>query len=91
MHLLNDLAKPPLKLDNGRVITPPSYYEWSNLSLIQMWFHFALIQVLMDWSLQKCVHDTTAVLSWHVQNFVVVWSTAIEKQLIKISIEFELW
>ena len=66
----------------------------NNLSItIQMWwkFHFALIQVLIKWSLQNLAHGTTAGLSWHVPNFVAIWSTVIELELNEFSIEFELW
>ena len=66
----------------------------NNFSItIQMWwkFHFALIQVLIKWSLQNFAHDTTAGLSWHVHNFVVICSTVIELELNEFSIEFELW
>ena len=44
----------------------------NNFSItIQMWwkFHFALIQILIKWSLQYLAHGTTAGLSWHVPNF----------------------
>ena len=60
---------------------------------IQMWwkFHFALIQVLIKWSLQNLAHGTTAGLSWHVPNFVAIWSTVIELELNEFSIKFELW
>ena len=60
---------------------------------IQMWwkFHFALIQIIMKWSLQNFAHGTTAVLSWHMQHFVAIGFPAIELQLNKIYIEFELW
>ena len=54
-------------------------------------FHFPLIQILMKWSQQNFAHGMTAMLSWRVQNFVVIWSPAIELQLNEISIEFELW
>ena len=66
----------------------------NNFSItIQMWwkFHFALIQILMKWSLQNLAHGTTAELSWHVPNFVAIWSPVIELELNEISIEFELW
>ena len=33
----------------------------------------------------------TALLSWHVQRFVVIWSPAAELQQGEFSIEFELW
>ena len=66
----------------------------NNFSItIQKWwkFHFALIQILIKWSLQNLAHGTTAGLSWHVPNFVVIWSPLIKLELNEISIEFELW
>ena len=58
-----------------------------------MWwlFHFALIQILTKWSLQNFAHGLTAVLSWHVSNFVAIWSPTTELQQKEISIEFEMW
>ena len=53
-------------------------------------FRFALISILMQWSLQNFAHDTTAVLSWHVQKFVAIWWPATELWQGEISIEFEL-
>ena len=55
---------------------------------IHIWlkFHFTLSQILINWSLQNFAHDTTAVLSWHVQKFVVIWWPVIEI----FSIKFEL-
>ena len=53
----------------------------NNFSItIQMWwkFHFAPIQILIKWSLQYLAHGTTAGLSWHVPNFVAIWSSVIE-------------
>ena len=53
----------------------------NNFSItIQMWwkFHFAPIQILIKWSLQYLAHGTTAGLSWHVPNFVAIWSPVIE-------------
>ena len=38
----------------------------------------------------KFLHGTTAVLSWHVQKFVVIWWPATELQQGEFSIEFEL-
>ena len=52
-------------------------------------FHFALIQILMKWSLQNSAHDTAAELPCHVQKFVVIWWPVIQLQQYKLSIEFE--
>ena len=72
----------------------PGAHFTNNFSItIQMWwkFHFALIQILKKWSLQYLAHGTTAGLSWHVPNFVAIWSSVIELELSEISIEFKLW
>ena len=66
----------------------------NNFSItIQMWWKFlcALIPILIQWSLQYLAHGTTAGLSWHVPNFVAIWSPVVELELNEISIEFELW
>ena len=81
LHLEGDLVSTGAHFTNNFSIT------------IQMWwkFHFALIQVLIQWSLQNLAHGTTAGLSWHVPNFVAMWSSVIELELNEISITFELW
>ena len=59
----------------------PGAHFTNNFSItIQMWwkFHLALIQVLIKWSLQNLAHGQ---LSWHVPNFVAIWSTVIEWEL----------
>ena len=39
-------------------------------------FRFALTSILIQLSLQNCVHGTTAVLSWHVQKVVaILWTS----------------
>ena len=43
-------------------------------------FCFTLTSILIQWSLQNFVHGKTAVLSWHVQKFVTIWSPAAELQ-----------
>ena len=55
---------------------------------IQIWlkFCFILTLILIRWPLQSFVH----VLTWHVENFVAIWSQATELQRDEISIEFEL-
>ena len=63
---------------------------------IQMWwkFHCTLMHILTKWSLQNFAHGTTAVLWWHVHNFVAIWwsgDMVIELLLGEVSIEFELW
>ena len=51
---------------------------------------FALISIPIQWSLQNFVHGMTAVLSWHVQQFVVIWWPVTELQQGEVSSEFEL-
>ena len=53
-------------------------------------FHFTLISILIQWSLQNFVHGTTAVLSWPVQKFGAIWWPATELPQGEVSIEFEL-
>ena len=50
-------------------------------------FHAALVK----WSLWNFAHDMTAVLSWHVQNFIAIWHLTIELHWNQLSIEFEFW
>ena len=53
-------------------------------------FCFTLTSILIWWSLQKFVHVTTAVLSWHVPIFVAIWWPATKLQQDEVAIEFEL-
>ena len=53
-------------------------------------YRFTLTSILIQWSLQKFVHGTTAVLSWHVQKIVAIRWPATELWQGKVSIEFEL-
>ena len=53
-------------------------------------FRFTLTSILIQWLLHNFVHGTTAVLSWHVQNFVAIWWPATELWQGEVSIEFEL-
>ena len=57
--------------------------------ITQVWWTFHL-QIHQNFNV-VIAHGTAAVLSWHLQNFVAIWSPAIEKQLNEISVEFELW
>ena len=34
--------------------------------------HIALIQIVINWSLQNSAYDTTAQLSWHVQKLAAI-------------------
>ena len=73
-----------------------SFYSgahFTNDFIIQIrWkFHSALIQVLVKWLLWNFARDITAVLSWHVQNFVVVLHNTMKLHQNQFSIEFEWW
>ena len=47
--------------------------DCSIVNPIRWKFHSALIQVVVKWLLWNFVDGTTAMLSWHVQNFVAIW------------------
>ena len=69
--------------DNQTRVTSGVHFT-NNFSItIQMWwkFHFALIPILIKWSLHYLAHGTTAGLSWHMPNFVVIWLSVIESEL----------
>ena len=55
----------------------PLYERFS--PVIQIWwkFHSPLTQFVVKWSLWNLALGTKAVLSWHVQNFVTIWSDKI--------------
>ena len=55
-----------------------------------MEIRFTLTSILTQRPLHSFVHDTAAVLSWHVQNFVVIWWPGMKLQQGEISIEFDL-
>ena len=69
----------------------PRFTNGFSIAIQIRWkFRFTLISILMQWSLQNFVHGTTAVLSWHVQEFVAIWWPAMELWQGEVSIEFEL-
>ena len=82
-----------LHVDRGKTARSPFHWQFShhNSNVMEILFIFALIQILMKWSLHNFVYDTTAVLSWHVQNFVAIGSPTIELQLNEFPVEFQLW
>ena len=43
-----------------------------------------IISILIQWLQQNFAHGTTAVLSWHVQNFVAIWWPVTELQQGKV-------
>ena len=54
--------------------TGPRFTNGFSIPIKIRWkFHFTLISILIQWSLQNFVQGTTAVLSWHVQKFVAIW------------------
>ena len=71
--------------------TGPRFTNGFSIAIQIRWkFRFTLTSILIQWLLQNFVHGTTAVLSWHVQNFVAIWWPATELWQGEISIEFEL-
>ena len=51
----------------------------NDFSIVIRWkFHSALIRVVVKWLLWNFAQGTTAVLSWHVQNFVAIWYPTME-------------
>ena len=58
-----------------KTITPMTYPYNSNHKRNS---DFTLIVIVFKWSLQNFAHATTAVLLWHVQNFVVIQSPRME-------------
>ena len=81
-----DSCRSPVRCYAG----PRSTNVFSIAIQIQWKLHFALISIPIQWSLQNFVHGTTAVLSWHVQKFVVMWWPVTELQQGEVSIKFEL-
>ena len=63
----SDIYKTPVHFING--ISIVIQIRWK--------FRFSLASILTKWSLHAFVHATTAVLSWHVQNLVEIWSSLI--------------
>ena len=57
---------------------PVSLCVFSDVFQIQWKWHSALIKVVMKWSLWNFAHGMTAVMSWHVQNFVAMWYPTVE-------------
>ena len=73
------------------------WLSWVNFTndfstVIQMRWksHSAFFQVAIVIA-KKFWNGTTAVLSWHVQNFVTIWYPAMELHLNQFSIKFGLW
>ena len=48
-------------------------YEFSIVIQIRWKIRSALVHALLIWWLWNFAHNTTAVLSWHMQNFVTIW------------------
>ena len=78
--LCNVLVKEPISL----TIFPSQFKsQWK--------FDFVLNQILKNRSLQNFAHDMTAVLSCHVQKFVVIYWPRTEWHQHENSIKIELW
>ena len=74
-----------------REVNWPRFTNGFSIAFQIRWkFRFTLISSLIKWSLQNVEHGTTAVLSWHVQKFVVIWWPATELQHDEVSIEFQM-
>ena len=73
--------------------TPVSHFTNTFSTVVQIWwkFHFAFIHFVIKWLQQHFAHDMTAVLSWHVQNFVVIIEPQLKFQQNKFTIELKLW
>ena len=64
---------PPLVRD--KLLGAPASVKLVYIAIMiqmQLRISFALIHNLLMWSPQNCVHDMTAVLSWHVQNYAMI-------------------
>ena len=56
------------KIIQGPVYPGPRFTNSFSIAIRIWWkFRFPFISILIQWSLQKFVHGTTSVLSWHVQ------------------------
>ena len=66
-------------------------YDFSIVIKMGWKFHTALIQVVVKWSLRYFAHGTTALLSWHVQNFVAIWYRTRDSNQNHSFVEFESW
>ena len=76
---------------SSRMWSGPRFTNGFSIAIQIRWkFRLTLNSILIQWSLQNCVHGTTAVLSWHVQKFVVICWPATELWQGQVFIEFEL-
>ena len=69
----------------------PGAHFTNNFSIviqIRLKIHYAPIEFVDKWSLLKFAHGTTAVLSWHVQNFLAIWYPTKELNWNQLSIRF---
>ena len=72
------------------VLGPISWQIFPSYLKIRWKFHGALVPFVLNLFLRKFAHDMTAVLSWHVQNCVVIRYPAVELQWHQFSIKFKL-
>ena len=66
-------------------------YDFSIIIQIRRKIYFGMFQILKNLSLQIFAHDTTVLLSRHVQNCVTIGYPGIESQYNEFTIKFELW
>ena len=82
-HHARNSFPPPTAFSTGAhfMFVPLQFKLWYK-------FGFTLILILTMWLLQNFAHDTTAVLSCHVQKFVAIWWSVIELQQGEVSIKY---
>ena len=65
-------------------------HEFSIIIQIKCKFLFVSIQLLIKWLLQNFAHAMTAMLSWHVSNFVAKLWPGMERQLLEFTIKIDV-
>ena len=75
------------------LLNPRAHFtpDYSLITLNWYNFYFAFSKISIGLSQQIFAHATTTVLSWHVQNFVVMISLRIELQQNFISMRIKFW
>ena len=81
-YLTRHVSHKPLHTIQGVSLGPPTYFTnplWThNLTLVNI--HIALIWLLIIQSAHHFAHATTAQLSWHVQNYELIWCVFFTKE-----------
>ena len=72
----------------GHKAGAPFTNDFSIVIRIRWKLHSTLLWVVVMWSLRNFAHSTTAMLSWHVHNFVAICHLTMELPSGQISIEF---